>query len=87
MGSLGAAFQQIGGGNITIYTELAEHARQEAYDVMLQHAAMMGGNGFNLNPNVVGSWATPQRFVVTGLAKDAVYTAATESAVARPALA
>jgi len=45
VGSIGAAFQQLGGGNITLFTELAEHAREEAYQVMLQHAAMMGANG------------------------------------------
>ena len=45
VGSIGAAFQQLGGGNITLYTELAEHAREEAYQIMLQHAAAMGGNG------------------------------------------
>ncbi|HEY4025619.1 MAG TPA: YbjQ family protein [Candidatus Dormibacteraeota bacterium] len=45
VGSIGAAFQQLGGGNITLYTELAEHAREEAYQVMLQHAAMLGANG------------------------------------------
>jgi len=33
------------GGNITIYTELAEKARQEAYHLMVQHAAEMGANG------------------------------------------
>jgi uncharacterized protein YbjQ (UPF0145 family) len=45
VGSIGAAFQQLGGGNITIFTELAEHAREEAYQVMLQHAAALGANG------------------------------------------
>ena len=45
VGSIGAAFQQLGGGNITLYTELAEHARDEAYQVMLRHAAMLGANG------------------------------------------
>ena len=45
VGSIGAAFQQLGGGNITLYTELAEHARQEAYFIMLQHAAALGANG------------------------------------------
>jgi uncharacterized protein YbjQ (UPF0145 family) len=45
VGSIGAAFQQLGGGNISLYTELAEHAREEAYQLMLQHAAAMGGNG------------------------------------------
>lgn len=45
VGSIGAAFQQLGGGNITLYTELAEHAREEAYQIMLQHAAVLGANG------------------------------------------
>src|SRR5919198_469896 len=45
VGSIGAAFQQLGGGNISLYTELAEHAREEAYQIMLQHAAALGANG------------------------------------------
>ena len=45
VGSIGAAFQQLGGGNITLYTELAEHAREEAYRIMLEHAAAVGANG------------------------------------------
>ena len=45
VGSIGAAFQQLGGGNITIYTQLAEHAREDAYQIMLQHAAALGANG------------------------------------------
>jgi len=45
VGSIGAAFQQLGGGNITLYTELAEHAREEAYQIMVQHAAALGANG------------------------------------------
>ena len=44
LGNLGASFQTLLGGNITIYTELAEHARQEAYDLLIQHAAAMGAN-------------------------------------------
>jgi uncharacterized protein YbjQ (UPF0145 family) len=45
VGSIGAAFQQLGGGNISLYTELAEHAREEAYQLMLQHAGALGANG------------------------------------------
>lgn len=45
IGSIGAAFQALGGGNITLYTELAEHAREEAYQIMLRHAAALGANG------------------------------------------
>ena len=43
-GTIGAAFQQLGGGNITLYTELAEQSRQEAYEIMMQHASAMGAN-------------------------------------------
>ncbi len=31
-------------GNLTIYTELAEHARQEAYDLMVAHAQRAGAD-------------------------------------------
>lgn len=41
---IGAALQTIKGGNITIYTKLAEQARQEAYDLLVAHAADMGAN-------------------------------------------
>jgi len=44
VGSIGAALQQLGGGNISLYTELAEHAREEAYQLMLQHAGALGAN-------------------------------------------
>ena len=44
-GQIGAAFQTLKGGNITLLTELAEQARQEAYMIMTAHAAQMGGNG------------------------------------------
>ncbi|EIL90117.1 MULTISPECIES: YbjQ family protein [Rhodanobacter] len=45
VGNLGAALQTIVGGNISIYTELCEKARGEAFELMLQHAAAMGANG------------------------------------------
>jgi len=44
IGNFGAALQQLVGGNITLFTELCEHARGEAYDLMVQHAAQMGAN-------------------------------------------
>jgi uncharacterized protein YbjQ (UPF0145 family) len=44
IGNLGAALQTLIGGNITLFTELCEHARSEAYDLMVQHAAQMGAN-------------------------------------------
>jgi uncharacterized protein YbjQ (UPF0145 family) len=43
-GNIGAGFQTLFGGNITLYTELCETARREAYEIMVQHAAVMGAN-------------------------------------------
>lgn len=44
VGQIGASFQQMIGGNITIYTELCEHAREEAFQLMMQHADAIGAN-------------------------------------------
>jgi len=45
IGNIGAAFQQLVGGNISLYTELCEKARTEAYELMIQHAQALGANG------------------------------------------
>jgi uncharacterized protein YbjQ (UPF0145 family) len=44
IGNIGAGIQSLFGGNISIYTELAEKARDEAYELMVQHAAALGAN-------------------------------------------
>jgi uncharacterized protein YbjQ (UPF0145 family) len=44
IGNFGAAVQSIFGGNITIFTRLAEHARQEAYDLLVEHAEQLGAH-------------------------------------------
>jgi uncharacterized protein YbjQ (UPF0145 family) len=44
LGSIGAGLQTILGGNITILTELCENTREEAYQLMMQHAAEHGAN-------------------------------------------
>jgi len=43
-GTLGATLQTVLGGNITLLTNLCEKTRAEAFDLMLQHAAQLGGN-------------------------------------------
>src|SRR5579859_5839062 len=43
-GTIGAGLQTILGGNITLLTNLCEKTRGEAFDLMLQHAAELGGN-------------------------------------------
>lgn len=44
VGTLGASIQTIFGGNITLYTELCETARADAFRLMLEHAAQIGAN-------------------------------------------
>lgn len=61
VGNLGAALQTLVGGNISIYTELCEKARGEAFDLMLQHAAAMGANavlGMRYDANDVAEGVT-----------------------------
>ena len=42
--NVGGAIQSIFGGNLSIYTSLAETARQEALDLLVQHANEAGAN-------------------------------------------
>jgi uncharacterized protein YbjQ (UPF0145 family) len=44
VGNVGGAIQSLFGGNLSIYTSLAETARQEAYDLMAQHARELGAD-------------------------------------------
>ncbi|MBX9827027.1 MAG: YbjQ family protein [Xanthobacteraceae bacterium] len=44
IGNIGAGIQSLFGGNITIYTELAERAREEAFNLMVEHASSAGAN-------------------------------------------
>jgi uncharacterized protein YbjQ (UPF0145 family) len=44
LGNLGAALQTIVGGNITILTNLCEKTREDAFELMMQHATEHGAN-------------------------------------------
>lgn len=44
LGNLGAALQTIVGGNITILTNLCEKTREDAFELLLQHAGDHGAN-------------------------------------------
>jgi len=60
-GTLGASLQTIVGGNITLFTELCEAARREAFDMMVLHAQEMGANavvGVRYDANDVMSGVT-----------------------------
>ena len=42
--NIGAAFQTIVGGNITVWTSLCEQTRSDAFEIMIQHATEVGAN-------------------------------------------
>ena len=44
VGNIGASIQILFGGNITLYSRLAEQARQEAFDQLIAQAEAMGAN-------------------------------------------
>lgn len=44
IGNIGAGFQTLFGGNITLYTEMCEKARSDSFDLMLRHAQELGAN-------------------------------------------
>jgi uncharacterized protein YbjQ (UPF0145 family) len=44
VGNFVGSLQTLVGGNITVYTELCEHARQEAFELLMEHARQMGAN-------------------------------------------
>jgi uncharacterized protein YbjQ (UPF0145 family) len=42
--TIGAGFQTLIGGNITVWTKLCEETRAHAFDIMIQHATEIGAN-------------------------------------------
>jgi len=44
LGALGASLQTVVGGNITIYEEMCEKTREQALDLMMEHAIERGAN-------------------------------------------
>jgi uncharacterized protein YbjQ (UPF0145 family) len=43
-GTIGGSLQTLVGGNITLFTNLCERTRNEAFDIMVQHAQQLGAN-------------------------------------------
>ena len=61
VGNFGAALQTLLGGNITIYTELCENARADAFRLLLEHAGESGANalvGVRYDANEVAAGVT-----------------------------
>ena len=44
LGNIGGGFQSLFGGKLSIYVELCETTREEAYQLMIQHANERGAN-------------------------------------------
>ena len=44
IGNIGASIQSLFGGNITLYTNLCERAREDAFNLMITHAGQSGAN-------------------------------------------
>jgi len=44
IGTIGGALQSLVGGNVSLFTQLAETSRQEALDLMIRHAEEQGAN-------------------------------------------
>jgi uncharacterized protein YbjQ (UPF0145 family) len=61
VGNIGAALQTIVGGNISIYTNLCERARQDAFEALCQHAIALGANaiiGLRYDATEIGAGVT-----------------------------
>ncbi len=43
-GTIGAGLQTLVGGNITLLTDLCEKTRNDAFDLMIEHASELGAN-------------------------------------------
>lgn len=44
LGNIAGGFQSLFGGRLSIYVELCENAREEAYQLLIQHAQAIGAN-------------------------------------------
>lgn len=61
IGNIGASLQTLIGGNITLYTQLCERARADAYRLMVEHALEGGANaviGVRYDANEVAAGVT-----------------------------
>ncbi|PYR68682.1 MAG: hypothetical protein DMF88_08365 [Acidobacteria bacterium] len=61
VGTLGASLQTLIGGNITLFTQICERAREDAFRLMLEHAAEHGANalvGVRYDANEVAQGVT-----------------------------
>lgn len=60
-GTMGGFLQTIVGGDITLFTELCERTRRDAYERMCAHATMLGANaiiGLRYDATEIGQGVT-----------------------------
>lgn len=60
-GNIGAGFQTLFGGNISLYAELCERARSDAFELMIKNAEEVGANaviGMRYDANEVAAGVT-----------------------------
>ena len=61
VGNIGASIQTIFGGNISLYSELCERTRADAFNLMLAHAGELGANaviGVRYDATEIGAGVT-----------------------------
>ena len=59
--NIGAGFQTLVGGDITLYTELCEKTREDAFEQMIRHAEELGANaviGMRYDANEISAGVT-----------------------------
>jgi uncharacterized protein YbjQ (UPF0145 family) len=75
VGTLGASLQTLVGGNITLFTQMCEKAREDAFRLMLEHAAQQGANaliGVRYDANEVSAGVTEVLAYGTAVVVEAV---------------
>lgn len=75
VGTLGASLQTLIGGNITLFTQMCERAREDAFRLMLEHAAEHGANalvGVRYDANEVSAGVTEVLAYGTAVVVEAV---------------
>jgi uncharacterized protein YbjQ (UPF0145 family) len=61
VGSIGAGIQTLFGGNISLFADMCEKAREDAFELMCAHAAAHGANaviGMRYDANEIAAGAT-----------------------------
>lgn len=82
-GTIGGSLQTLVGGNISLFTQLCEKAREEAFEIMIQHASEVGANaiiGARYDANEVMGGVTEVLAYGTAVVVEALEPAAYRSA-------